>query len=220
MTAATGLVTLFLAVAAVLLGKDFVLTNVWAQSLMIATVVALLLSAVCAVMGAFPRKYDAPSSEMLDEMVETNWGDAEVEAERVTAYANVKAIESLRKSTAIGVRYLIAAGVLQIAAVAALGGCLLAVAYGVSDVERAENAINGRPGMKSLLSEFDASGLLKTGDDVVRLTTYYKVSCSTTPAQQSGDALKTLLSRDLQVDVTVRQAETLELARMEFCAAQ
>ena len=123
MTAATGLVTLFLAVAAVLLGKDFVLTNVWAQSLMIATVVALLLSAVCAVMGAFPRKYDAPSSEMLDEMVETNWGDAEVEAERVTAYANVKAIESLRKSTAIGVRYLIAAGVLQIAAVAALGGC-------------------------------------------------------------------------------------------------
>ena len=74
--------------------------------------------------------------------------------------------------------------------------------------------------MKSLLPEFDASGLLKTGDDVVRLTTYYKVSCSTTPAQQSGDALKTLLSRDLQVDVTVRQAETLELARMEFCAAQ
>jgi hypothetical protein len=135
LTGATGLVTLVLAVFAVLgarndvvlgAGKDFVLTG-WAKAFLVVALAALLGSAACAVAAGFPWRQKLISPRTLHKMLTSHRNDAEDVATDAVAYCNVAVIESLRSGTSIKVRFLVGAGACQIAAVAALGACTLAV---------------------------------------------------------------------------------------------
>jgi hypothetical protein len=126
LTGSTGLVTLVLAIFAVFVGKDFTLTG-WAKGFLVAALFALLLSACCAVFAGLAWRFEATSPETLQEMLGSHWTDSEVTAREITAYCNVVTLDSLHRGTEIKFNFLIAAGACQIAAVAALAACTLAV---------------------------------------------------------------------------------------------
>jgi hypothetical protein len=126
LTGATGLVTLVLAVFAVLVGRQFTLSG-WAKVYLVAALLALLASAISAVCAGLPWRYKMVSAETLDGMLNTHWGDSEVTARGVIAYCNAVVVKSLRTGNAIKARFLIGAGVFQLIAVAALGLCTLAI---------------------------------------------------------------------------------------------
>jgi hypothetical protein len=126
LTGATGLVTLVLAVVAVLLGKDFTLSGP-AKAFLVAALFALLLSGCCAVLAGVAWSFVTPKPKTLQEMLQSHWTDSEVTARNNTAYCDLTTLLSLRHGTRIKFRFLTAAAVCQIAAIAALAACTLAV---------------------------------------------------------------------------------------------
>jgi hypothetical protein len=127
LTSAGALVTLALAVFAVLIGKDFTLSG-WAKGFVVAALVFLLLSAICSVIAGFPWTITRMKYGSLEAMLRKHWGDTEVTARGVTAYANLQVIKSLRPGTDKKFKFLLAAGILQIFAIAALVGATIFVA--------------------------------------------------------------------------------------------
>ena len=129
LTSAAGLVTLVLAVFAVLLGKDFRLAGLtgWAKAYLAVALFALLGSAICAVVAGRPWRIKLTKPKTLYMMINEHWNDSEEDARNNIAYANVEVIASLRPGTNIKYKFLIAAGVCQIIAVAALVLCTLSV---------------------------------------------------------------------------------------------
>jgi hypothetical protein len=126
LTGSVGLVTLVLAVFAVLIGKDFVLTG-WAKTFLVIALMALLVAAVFAVAGGFPWRLRLTAPETLHAMLDSHSNDSEDTARDAVAFCNTTVIESLRSGTAIKVWFLLGAGICQIVAVAALAACTLAV---------------------------------------------------------------------------------------------
>lgn len=127
LTGSTGFVTLVLAVFAVLIGKhDFELTGC-AKGYLVAAVMALLAAAICALMAALPGKFQYALTSTLQELLGPRWGDDEIDARGVTAYCNMVVLDSLRVSNDVKVKYLIAAGICQIIAIAMLGLGVLGV---------------------------------------------------------------------------------------------
>jgi MFS family permease len=123
LTGATGLVTLVLAVFAVFLGKDFTLKG-YAKLYLILAVVALLVSAVCALIAALPLKQKYTNDRTLQAFIDApRWRDDEIDARNLTAVCNLTVLASLRVGTSRKVRWLIAAGVFQIAAILMLVLC-------------------------------------------------------------------------------------------------
>lgn len=127
LTGSTGFVAVILAVFAVLIGKDFTLVGGAKVSLVVA-LFALLIAGLCAVVAGFPWRMKLTKPTTLHRMVGDHWTDSEVDARANAAYANVVILESLRPGTTIKFKFLLAAGVCQIVAVAALIGCTLFVA--------------------------------------------------------------------------------------------
>lgn len=122
----TGLVTIVLAVVAVLKGKDFTLTGAPLNSLM-ASLVAFLVAAVLAVLAGLNWKYEVTKTSSMREMVTDRWTESEVTARNRAAYCNLITIDSLRAGTSIKFRFLIAATIVQIVAIGGLASCVLFV---------------------------------------------------------------------------------------------
>jgi hypothetical protein len=127
LTSAGALVTLTLAVFAVLLGKDFTLSG-WAKSFVVAALAFLLVSAICSVVAGFPWTMTRTKYATLEAMLRKRWGDTEVTARGATAYANLQVIKSLRPGTDKKFKFLLAAGILQIFAIASLVAATICVA--------------------------------------------------------------------------------------------
>ena len=125
-TSATGLVTITLAVLAVLKGKDFKLTG-GALTALFLGLFALLASAVLAVLAGLNWKYRTTSIVTMRRMLSDHWGDTEITARAVTAYCNIETLKSLRQGTSVKFRFMLAAGLAQIAAILALSTTALVV---------------------------------------------------------------------------------------------
>lgn len=125
-TSATGLVTLVLAVVAVAKGKDYIISGAALAALVVA-LVALLLSAVAAIIAGLNWKYMTVSTGTMRRMVQDKWATAEVDARNATAYCNLIAIESLRRATTVKFRFLIGASIGQIVAILSLSATTLLV---------------------------------------------------------------------------------------------
>lgn len=126
LTGATGLVTLALAVFAVLLGKDHVFTGL-ARLFLVVALTALLLSGGCAVAAGFPWRLKQTSLRTIDKMLNSRRNDTEDIARDAVAFCNAVTIESLRAGTAVKVKFLLAAGICQVLAIAGLGAATWAV---------------------------------------------------------------------------------------------
>ncbi|WP_067846119.1 hypothetical protein [Nocardia lijiangensis] len=118
-TSATGLVTLVLAVVAVLKGKDFTLTGAALVALYVA-MLALLGSAVLAVLAGVSWRYRVTSLDSMRAMLTEHWRDAEVDARYVAAYCNLESIASLRAGTSLKAYLLMGAAGMQVLSILAM----------------------------------------------------------------------------------------------------
>jgi hypothetical protein len=126
LTGATGLVTLVLGVFAVFMGKDFALSGS-AKLFLAFAVIMLLFAAVCAVVAGYPWKSGVLTPEGMQRMLGPRWKDSEITARSVTAAANLHQLRTLRSGTSTKIKFFMAAGALQVAAVLGLVACTIAV---------------------------------------------------------------------------------------------
>lgn len=126
LTGAAGLVTVVLAVFAVLVGKDLTLTAS-ARSRLVVAMMALLGAGLFAVLAGLPWRYKATKPATLLYFLEQSWGDTEVTARGRTAYCNVVVVKSLRRGNVIKSALLVAAATCQAVAIFALVLCTIAV---------------------------------------------------------------------------------------------
>jgi Na+/melibiose symporter-like transporter len=126
-TSATGLVTVVLAVIAVLKGKDFTLTG-WALRMLFLGVFGLLAAAVLAVLAGMTWGYKVTDISTLRQIVGPRWRTTEVTARSTVAQFSVKTIATLRYGNGIKFRLLLASGFCQVAALLALGATALIAA--------------------------------------------------------------------------------------------
>ncbi|OZF41813.1 hypothetical protein CH293_27420 [Rhodococcus sp. 14-2470-1b] len=118
-TSAGGLVTLTVAVLAVFLGKDYLLSG-GERGWMI---FAFILFLVCAILGVFAGlswKYKVADGASLNEMTDTHWCDSEDDARKAVAKTNTKSVVSLRDGNNWKSRFLLAATISQVLAIAGL----------------------------------------------------------------------------------------------------
>ncbi|MGY2029037.1 hypothetical protein ACW9HR_10610 [Nocardia gipuzkoensis] len=118
-TSATGLVTLVLAVVAVLKGKDFTLTGGALVALYVA-MLALLGSAVLAVLAGVSWRYRVTSIDSMRAMLVDHWTDSEVDARYVSAYCNLETVVSLRTGSSLKAHLLLGAAALQVLSILAM----------------------------------------------------------------------------------------------------
>ncbi len=123
LTAATGLVTVVVSVFTVFRGKDFVLTG-GAKAALVVALLALLVTAVLALVAGLARSYETASPAMLRRMLGDHWVDSEVAARNITAACNIRTIETLRAGTNFKYRTMWIAGAFQLAAIIALIACV------------------------------------------------------------------------------------------------
>jgi hypothetical protein len=135
LTSAVGLVTLALAVFAVLRGKDFVLTGC-ARVWLVAALLSLCVSALFAVGAGFPWTMKLVDPTTLLALVDDHWADSDDDALNAAAYMNVKTIESLQPGTKKKTWLFLTAGALQIVAVTALAICVALVAFTPQSTDR------------------------------------------------------------------------------------
>jgi len=154
LTTSAGVVTLALAVFAALIGKDFVLVG-WARACLAGGLIALLISAICAVVAGFPWNMKLAEPLTLQKMISMHWADPEEEARATTAAINATVIESLRPGTKTKLKFLLAAGICQIVAVAMLAGSTLLVALTEPQVSTPNSAhvVTPTPGPSGLPTE-------------------------------------------------------------------
>lgn len=120
-TASTGLVTLVLALFTVVIGKDPTITGAAKWGVTVA-VVFLLGSAACALEAGRPRKNrEQTAISTLQSLIDDeNWTVSEVNARWQTANITIDQIDRLRSGSKGRGRWLRAAGICQVLAVAAL----------------------------------------------------------------------------------------------------
>jgi apolipoprotein N-acyltransferase len=109
LTGATGLMTLALAVFAVLVGTQHAFTG-WARVWLVVALACMLGAGGCAVLAGFPWKQELTSTRTLDKMLNDRQNDSEAVARDAVAYCNAVAIQSVRQGTSIKVRLLLVAG--------------------------------------------------------------------------------------------------------------
>jgi hypothetical protein len=126
-TSSTGLVTVTLAVFAVLKGKDFQVHGGGFAALLVA-LVSLTLSAALAVLAGLNWRYEVLTTDTLMLMLTTHWTDSEVAARNISARSNVRTLTTLRAGTNIKSNLLVAAGAAQVVAILALSVAALVVA--------------------------------------------------------------------------------------------
>jgi hypothetical protein len=119
MTAASGLVTLVLAVVAIAKGKDYTLSGGGLTALVVA-LIALLSSAGFGVLAGINWRYKVTSIATMQNMLGSHWMDTEIAARNSAAQCNVVTINSLRKGTNIKFGFLLAAALGQLTAIIAL----------------------------------------------------------------------------------------------------
>ena len=127
LTGATGLMTLALAAFAVLVGTQHLFTGL-ARLLLVIALAFLLGAGGCAVLAGFPWRQKLTSLRTIERMLNSHHReDTQDVARDAVAYCNAAVLDSLRSGTSIKVRFLLAAGACQIAAIAALGAATWAV---------------------------------------------------------------------------------------------
>ncbi|MBF6175011.1 hypothetical protein [Nocardia blacklockiae] len=122
LTATTALVTLVVAVFTVLKGKDFTLDG-GAKLTLVVALLAMLATAALSLLAGLAKSYDAVDLDTLRAMTNAHWTDSETTARNITAFCNIRSLETLRKGTNLKYRILWVAGICQIAAVFALIVC-------------------------------------------------------------------------------------------------
>jgi hypothetical protein len=125
-TSATGLVTVTLAVVAVLKGKEFTLHGGALIALFVG-LFAFLASAVLAVLAGLNWRFDVTSIPTLHGMRSEHWTDTETTARNIVAYCNVETISTLREGTNMKAGFLVAASFAQVVAIMALATSALIV---------------------------------------------------------------------------------------------
>ncbi|MEU2106397.1 hypothetical protein ACWEPH_26860 [Nocardia beijingensis] len=118
-TSATGLVTFVLAVIAVLKGKDFTLTG-GALFFLCVAMLALLGSAVLAVLAGVSWRYRVTSTDSMQVMLVDHWTDKEVDARYISAYCNLETIRSLRAGSSLKAHLLLGAAAMQVLSILAM----------------------------------------------------------------------------------------------------
>lgn len=122
-TSATALMTLALAVFGVLIGNNHALPEC-AQPFLVLALVFLLGAGACAVAAGIPWRQRFVKATTLDRMLNARRGDSEGTARYTVAYCNMVELVSLRSGTTIKTWLLLASGICQIVAIAALGACV------------------------------------------------------------------------------------------------
>lgn len=126
LTSAAGLVTLVLAVLAVVVGKDFTLSG-GARNWLVAALIALLAAALLAVLAGAPWLFRATSPTTLRYFLDNDWGDAEHRARKRTTYCNVMVITAQRRGNRWKSYFLLASSICQGVAVISLAVCTISV---------------------------------------------------------------------------------------------
>ncbi|MFQ6398979.1 hypothetical protein ACLMAJ_36775 [Nocardia sp. KC 131] len=108
-----------LAVVAVLKGKDFTLTGGALVALYVA-MLALLGSAVLAVLTGVSWRYRVTSTDSMRAMLVDHWIDSEVDARYISAYCNLETVESLRAGTSLKAHLLLGAAAMQVLSILAM----------------------------------------------------------------------------------------------------
>jgi hypothetical protein len=126
-TASTGMVTVVLAVIAVLKGKDFTLTG-WSLRMLFVGLLALLAAAVLGVLAGLSWGYKVLSGKALKEVSGPRWPTPEQTARSMIAQFNVVTITTLRKGNDIKFWLFFACSCCQAAALLALGATALIAA--------------------------------------------------------------------------------------------
>lgn len=125
-TSATGLATLALAAIGVIVGRN----HDFPECAMPFLALALLLlfgAGACAVAAGFPWRQRFVSARTIDKMLNARRNDPPEVARDIVAYSNAVALISVRSAVTLKMRLLLASGVLQILAIAALAACIWAV---------------------------------------------------------------------------------------------
>lgn len=118
-TSASGLITLALAVVAVLKGQNVKLQQP-AEGLLIAGLLAFLVAGILAVLAGMNWKYKVTSPETLKLMTSDQWADSEVVARHTSAYCNITTISTLRSGNNFKSGFLLSSGFVQVGALLAL----------------------------------------------------------------------------------------------------
>lgn len=134
LTGCAGLVTVVLAVFAVLVGKDFVLSGP-PRDYLAKALIALLAAALLAVLAGIPWTSSVPPLKLLRGFLNDpdpsqgpwGWTNDEVDAREWTAKCNLRTLASLRRGTSLKFVLLILAGLAQVVAVCYLVACTLGV---------------------------------------------------------------------------------------------
>ncbi|MFI9503042.1 hypothetical protein [Nocardia sp. NPDC052566] len=127
LTAVTGLVTVIVAVFTLVFGREFTLAGS-AKVMLVIALFAMLCTAGLSLFAGLAKTYDTASTDTMRAMVDSHWTDSEVSARNITAYCNIRTLETLRAGTNFKYRILLIAGLFQMAAVFAL---ILCVAFGL-----------------------------------------------------------------------------------------
>lgn len=128
LTGTASLITLGLAVFAVVLGKDFKLTGP-AKAAIAFTLLAFLCAAFCAVMAGRAQNYSFVTSETIYSMVNERWTDSEVSARNIAAFSNAFVLDHLRPGTNVKTKWLQLSAVFQLVAILGLALCAAAVVF-------------------------------------------------------------------------------------------
>jgi hypothetical protein len=125
-TSATGLATLALAAVGVVVGKnnDF---PVCAMPFLAFALFFLLGAGACAALAGLPWRQRFVNARTIDKMLNSRRNDPPDVARDIVAYSNAVSLVSLRSALTIKMRFLLASGVLQVLAIAALAACIWAV---------------------------------------------------------------------------------------------
>jgi hypothetical protein len=118
-TSATGLVTVTLAVIAVLRGQNFTLHGAALGALFVG-LLGFLGSGILAILAGLNWKYDVTTISALRQIYTDHWTDSETTARNLVAYCNVHTINSLRAGTNIKFQFLLCASFAQVVAILAL----------------------------------------------------------------------------------------------------
>ncbi len=133
LTASTGLATLVLGLFAVVIGKDATIKD-FAKYSTLAAILALLASAVFAVLAVKPKKAYVTGVKSLEAILsEDYWAMWEPHARWQTSSLVIAEIERLRPETTKRGKRLVASAVLQVVAVACLAASASVVVFSAPD---------------------------------------------------------------------------------------
>jgi hypothetical protein len=128
-TGTTALVTVSLAVVAVIKGEHYPVGSALQVGLLVGALLGLLIAAVLSILtGALSGRYRLAAVEDMNRMLSAElWASNEIDARNYTGQLNVLAIRTLRAGNTLKYRFLVLALACQAVGIFFLGGFAVAV---------------------------------------------------------------------------------------------